>query len=149
MKKLKLNMNKKNIIMMIGAIVGFVLIVVIALLLITRGGSQEKKLKSRMEELGKDFYENFYYKQVGSTDEEKVAFLKKYESIGIKVNLDNLARYNTKENSKILEEFVNNKTKKECDKNNSQIIIYPKDPYNQTSYKIEVKLDCGFKEESK
>ena len=37
--------------------------------------------------------------------------------------------------------------KKQCDKNNSQIIIYPKAPYTQTSYKMDIKLDCGFKEE--
>ena len=38
--------------------------------------------------MGKDFYENFYYEQVGSTDEERADFLSKYESIGIKINLD-------------------------------------------------------------
>lgn len=145
MKKLKI--NKKRMIIIISFVVLVILIAIVALLLVNRGDSQEKVFTSRMEELGKDFYENFYYKQVGTTDEEKATFLQKYESIGIKVNLDNLARYNTTESSKILEEFINSKTKTECNKNNTQVIIYPKSPYNQTSYEMEVKLDCGFEEE--
>jgi len=143
----KLNLKNKNIFIITGAVVVAIVSIIIFLLVSNGGKSQEKDLKSKMEEMGKDFYENFYYKQVGTTDEDRAAFLKKYESLGIKVNLDNLARYNTKESEEILKAFVNNKTNKECDKSNSQVIIYPENPYNQTSYKIEVKLDCGFEEE--
>ena len=94
--------------------------------------------------MGKDFYENFYYEQVGSTNEERANFLSKYESIGIKINLDNLSRYDNNKNADKLNEFVNKKTNKSCDKVNTKVTIYPKKPYNKTSYKIETQLDCGF-----
>ena len=96
--------------------------------------------------MGKDFYENFYYEQVGSTDEERADFLSKYESIGIKINLDNLSRYGENKNADEISKFVNQKTKKACDKTNTKVVIYPQKPYNKTSYKIETQLDCGFDE---
>ncbi len=99
-----------------------------------------------VESMGKDFYENFYYEQVGSTDEERADFLSKYESIGIKINLDNLSRYGENKNADEISKFVNQKTKKACDKTNTKVVIYPQKPYNKTSYKIETQLDCGFDE---
>lgn len=145
MKNLKL--NNKNIMIMAGAVIGIIVIVIVLISIISNGdNSQQKQLEKRMEELGQDFYENFYYKQLGTTDDRE-DFLKKYETLGIKVNLDNLARYNKDDTEEILKEFVNKKTDKQCDKLNSKVVIYPQDPYKQTSYKIEVKLDCGFEEQ--
>jgi len=109
--------------------------------------SQEKKLTNRLEELGKSFYEDYYYTYSGSTDEERAEKVSKYADTGIKVNLDNLARFNNSDSSTILSEFVNNKTNESCDKENTKVIIYPLDPYSKTSYKLEVVLECGFDEE--
>lgn len=145
-EKLKnIKFNKKMVIIP-AAILIVVLIIVLILVLTTKGESQEVKLTNELKELGTDFYENFYYKQIGSNDEERSKFLEKYKDIGIKVNLDNLSRYNGKDSKIVLEKFVNNKTDKECDKNLTQVIIYPQEPYNQESYEIEVQLECGFKE---
>ena len=91
-------------------------------------------------------YENFYYDQVGTNDTEKKEFVKKYETIGIKVNLDNLSRLDSDNNKKIVDKFVNSKTKEECDKINTRVIIYPKSPYEKTSYDIKTELVCGFDE---
>ena len=109
-------------------------------------GGQEASLSKSLESMGKDFYENFYYTQVGSTDEERANFLSKYETIGIKINLDNLSRYDNNKNSDKINKFVNNKTNKACDRTNTRVIVYPQKPYNKTSYKIETQLDCGFDE---
>ena len=49
-------------------------------------------------------------------------------------------------NSDKINKFVNNKTNKACDRTNTRVIVYPQKPYNQTSYKIETQLDCGFDE---
>ena len=122
-----------------------VLVVVIAGIGITFAfsGNEEKKLTSELETLGKNFYENFYYEQIGSNDEERANFLSKYSTIGIKVDLDNLAR--TLDNKdEVLAKFVNSKTKQECNKTNSKITIYPQDPYGKSNYKLEVTLDCGY-----
>src|SRR5574344_2999906 len=128
------------------------LIAIIVVVIIALGGtyflffskSQEEKLKDTLIELGSYFYENFYSQKIGKTDEERVAFLKKYEEIGIKINLDNLSRYNDEEHeemNKVFEEkvklFVNDSTNKECNKDNTKVTIYPQSPYDSKTYKIE------------
>lgn len=136
--------NKKimiliSVVILIALIVSFILIF---------GGkkelSQQEKLTNKMKEMAESFYQNFYYDQVGSNDSERQEFLKKYETIGFKVNLDNLSRYTDIDSEQILKDFVNDKTNEQCDKYQSQAIIYPKDPYSKTSYTIEIQLYCGF-----
>ena len=73
-------------------------------------------------------------------------FLEKYKDIGIKVSLDNLSRYKKDDMDDILKQFVNDKTKEECDRNSSMVIIYPKDPYGQKDYTVDAILVCGFEE---
>lgn len=147
MNKLKeIFKNKRNLIIIVSALV-LICAIIFCLVLVPKNKSNEKELTAKMQEMGKEFYETFYYKQVGTTDENRAAFLKKYETIGIKVNLDNLSRYSGKDSNSILNEFVNNQSKKNCDKYNTQVVIYPQTPYNQKSYKIEVVLDCGFEQE--
>ena len=139
------NKNNGIICIVIGAVLVVALIVAACFMFIKKGG-QEASLSRSLESMGKDFYENFYYEQVGSTDEERADFLSKYESIGIKINLDNLSRYGENKNADEISKFVNQKTKKACDKTNTKVVIYPQKPYNKTSYKIETQLDCGFDE---
>lgn len=138
--------NKKWLIIIISAII---IIGVIVTVLLTTGNnnSQEKELTVKMEEMGKDFYENFYYDKIGSTDEERATFLAKYETLGIKIDLDNLSRYANADSDEVIKEFVNEKTKEECDKTNTRVIIYPKRPYSKDSYDLVVELECGFNEE--
>jgi len=146
MKIGKFKLNNKRLFIIGGLALAIILIIaVVVFMFVGRGDSQEEKLTKRLEELGVSFYEEFYYKQVGTSDEKRAEFLKKYSSIGIKVDLNNLARYNG-DSETVLKEFINNKTDKECDKNNSRVIIYPQEPYGKKSYKIEVELDCGFEE---
>ena len=139
------NKNNGIICIVIGVVLVVALIVAACIMFIKKGG-QEASLSKSLESMGKDFYENFYYTQVGSTDEERANFLSKYETIGIKINLDNLSRYDNNKNSDKINKFVNNKTNKACDRTNTRVIVYPQKPYNQTSYKIETQLDCGFDE---
>ena len=139
--------NKNNGIacIVIGVVLVVAIIVAACFMFIKKGG-QEASLSKSLESMGKDFYENFYYTQVGSTDEERANFLSKYETIGIKINLDNLSRYDNSKNLEKINKFVNNKTNKACDRTNTRVIVYPQKPYNKTSYKIETQLDCGFDE---
>ena len=103
----------------------------------------QKNLTKELETLGAKFYEDFYYDHIGSNDEERSNFLSRYSTIGIKVDLDNLAR--TLDNKdEILARFVNSKTKEDCNRTNTKVTIYPQDPYGKTNYKIEVTLDYGF-----
>ena len=133
--------KKRNII-----ICAVVLVVVIILCIFVFGNSGERKkneLENELKALGKDFYENFYYDLV--VRDNGVETISKYSLIGIKVNLDNISRCTTC-NTESIKKFVNPKTKKECDMNESKAIIYPKEPYGKTDYTIEAELSCGFEE---
>ena len=131
--------NKKTI----GIIIGCIVIVILIVLAIFAFKNFNKvNLDKSLINMGKDFYENFYYNQIGKDDAEKKEFLQKYESIGIKVSLDNLERYDSGKNKEEVAKFKNEKTGKECDKTNTMVVIYPQDPYEKTSYRIESILSC-------
>lgn len=135
------NLQRKTII--IGASILVIIVgIIVALVLLFNSKNKEEKLEDILKNLGTDFYENFYYNQVGSNEKERAEFLKKYKDIGIKVNLDNLFRYQKEEPTEIITKFVNKDTKKECDRKNSMVIIYPKEPYGKTNYTMDSTLVC-------
>lgn len=144
MKKIKI--NKKVVIMIISIIILVIFASIILFFTLNKSEDESLKLSSSLKDLGIDFYENFYYKQIGKTDNERKKFLEKYKDIGIKVSLDNLSRYKKDDMDDILKQFVNDKTKEECDRNSSMVIIYPKDPYGQKDYTVDAILVCGFEE---
>lgn len=140
--------NKKNVFLIIG--LALVIILVVSLIVIYNiGQNQETKLKSSLKSMGRKFYEDFYYEKIANSDDERKTFLEKFTSIGIKVDLDNLERYNNGANKEEVEKFINNKTKEKCNKTNTKIVIYPQSPYGKTDYKLEAILDCGFEEDKK
>ncbi|NLJ17503.1 hypothetical protein [Globicatella sulfidifaciens] len=108
----------------------------------------QAKLGKKLEEVGQDFYENFYYDQISSskTEEETTEFLERFEEVGIKVNLDNLSRFDEEKYPNLIDTFKNKKDNIECDIRNTRVIIYPKEPYTKTDYEINHELDCGFGE---
>lgn len=133
----KIKKNKKIV---------FIIIIVLVLLIVLYGvffRTNEKKLEKTLKDWGKDFYENYYYDLMGDNEEERSNEAKKYEDMGIKIDLDNLSRYNEDDQKKI-EMFVNSKTKEECNKYNTRVIIFPNGSYGKKNYKVEVELDCGF-----
>ena len=127
-------------------IIGGVLLVLIMMLglFMFKKDNQEEELNQLLKQLGSEFYEEFYYDKVGNNLEERKNFLEKYKDIGIKINLENLSRYNSEQNKDSLAKFVNKKTNQECDKTNTMVIIYPTEPYEKNSYTEEIKLICGF-----
>ena len=133
--------NKKNI--TIGVVVLVSVLVVVAAgigLSYAFSPSKKAKLETELKEMGKDFYENFYYDLVVNSN--GVDSIKKFENTGIKVDLDNLSRQNN-ENKEKVNDFKNDKNE-DCNKTNTKVTIYPKDPYGKTNYEIQVQLDCGF-----
>ena len=88
-----------------------VLITVVTIVAFGGSGNQEKKLNAKLEELGTSFYEEFYYDQLGDTQEEKEAVLKKFTDKGIKIDLDNLLRLNEQENNDVKKLTKTNKKK--------------------------------------
>lgn len=142
-KQEKRKLNKKTL-----ALVVAVLIVVILVVLLVVFGkkSNEKELESSLNKMGASFYENFYYEQIGSSADDRTSLLSKFSTIGIKIDLENLGRYNDGEFKKDIKEFKNSLTDEKCNQTKTKVIIYPKSPYGKTDYKIETELSCGFKE---
>lgn len=140
----KKKLNKKVLV-----ILAIILIAVIVVLLFVVFGkkSNEKELNTSLSEMGKNFYENFYYEQIGSSADERTSLLSKFTTIGIKIDLENLERYNDGEFKDEIKEFKNSLTGEKCNKTKTKVIIYPKAPYGKTDYKVETELDCGFEEE--
>lgn len=145
--------NKKNLSILI-----IILLIIIGsiILLVNLLSNDKKKEPNHQEQLEvlfetmiKEYYEEFYYNQIGSTQDKKEEFLKKYKTSGIKINLDSLSRYNSSVNEERIKAFVNKETNEKCNLENSIGIIYPMEPYKKDSHTISVKLDCGFKEENK
>lgn len=136
----KKNVNKSVVII----IVIVVLAVVVGVALGLGRKSNEKELENSLKEMGKSFYENFYYEQVGSSADERSSLLSKFTTVGIKIDLDNLGRYNDGEFKDEISKFKNSKTNDKCNKTNTKVVIYPKSPYGKTDYTVKAELDCGF-----
>lgn len=137
--------NKKKFVMAISScIILLVLIVTGILLLISnfKGGAQKNKLETYLEEMGIDFYENYYYDKIGSNEKERKEFLANFKDIGIKVNLDTLSKYDGNKNADKVSKFVNKKTNQKCDYAATKVIFYPKEPYKVNSYTIETNIEC-------
>lgn len=105
--------------------------------------NHEEQLITYLKDMGKDFYENSYYNQLGKDEETRTKFLEKYSTIGIKIDLENLSRYGDGKNKEIIEKFVNEKNGLSCHKTKTRVVIYPVSPYGSTDYKIETDLYCS------
>lgn len=129
-------------------VLGLIVVVVIVglVLIFTKKKDPQLALNERLITVGSDFYENFYFEHISTnkTEEEVVAFLERYEEVGIKVDIDNLSRYDEEKYPSLLDEFVNEKDNIACDIRNTRAVIYPVAPYGNTDYSIEAELDCGF-----
>ena len=142
-KQEKRKLNKKTL----AIVVALLIVVILVVLLVVFGKkSNEKELESTLNKIGTSFYENFYYEQIGSSADDRTSLLSKFSTIGIKIDLENLGRYNDGEFKKDIKEFKNSLTGEKCNQTKTKVIIYPKSPYGKTDYKIETELSCGFKD---
>lgn len=77
---------------------------------------------------------------------KRASLLSKFSTIGIKVDLENLGRYNNGEFKDKISKFKNSDTDEKCNSTNTMVYIYPKSPYGKTDYTVKAELDCGFEE---
>lgn len=152
MEKLKVDKKKgvnKNIIIAVIVVVLVAVVAVVGSVFLLNKGDNKKELEKSLEEMGRDFYENFYYDQIGGSADERTSLLSKFTTVGIKIDLDNLGRYNNGEYKDKISEFSNKKTKEKCSKTDTKVVVYPKSPFGKTDYKMEVELECGFEKDKK
>ena len=135
--------NKKKLIAIIASAVVAVAGIIILIICLCGPKSNEKELKNNLKKLGAQFYEEFYYPTQEKSHKDIKEFIAKFVNTGIRVNLENIAKV-SKVDKKLVDSMVNKKTKKECDKKLSYVVIKPQKPFGKTDYKVEVNLSCGF-----
>jgi hypothetical protein len=135
---------KKKYIIIGSIIAGVILLAVLIILCITFFFNKERIVTKKVKSMGVDYYTNYLYDTLAKGRDKKDLdkILIKYASIGIKMDLNTLEKYDS---GKYKDEIKNLKSKKKaCDKNNTKVTIYPEEPYNKTDYRVEIELDCGF-----
>ena len=130
-------MKNKNLLKLIGIILGGLLVIALVVLLLVKiinGGKKDyqKEVENNIKDLVKNFYEDKYY-----NDTDK-ALIESFNNDGLKVSLNTL--YVVSGNKK---KVTNPKTNKECDAEKTYVMIYPKSPYGKNNYDIKYYLDCG------
>ena len=120
--------NKKVLLIGLGVLV----VVAVVVFLIFKNPSKDKvsekdKLTSELEKMGRDYYENYYYVSAANSSDlnDKKDYLKNFTSVGLKINLENLQRYNNTLKEKNETVFKNTKENKDCDLEKSMVTIYP------------------------
>lgn len=141
----KLKKDKKTLIIGVVALLAIIALVVILLVLPkdngkgnNNGGNNDGNgnssvdLEKNLTEAGKNFYETQYY--VGLEDPTTLA---NFKDTGLNISITNL------EVILPLDEATKKElTNKECDLDETKIIIYPKDPYGVENHEIKVELSC-------
>ena len=104
-------------------------------------GKDERKMTSTLIELGRDWYENSYYD--GFSESSRAEILARYKDSGFMINLENLSLHNSEATAEKLKIF---KIDEEggCDKEETKILIKPKEPYGKTDYHTQFYYSCEF-----
>jgi len=121
------------------------LIAIIYLLSYSREMKEKQNLTNKLYNVASEFYKDYYYQVVGNSDEERASYVSRFNETGITISLEDMVKYKLDDSESILNEFKNYKTKANCDYENTQVIIYPYDPYGVEDFNIDATLVCGFK----
>lgn len=147
-KKMTKEEKRNKMILICSIAVVLVIVFVVVFCLTTRNNkSLEDELSESLTKMGEEFYTDFYYVEI-SKDKTAIEIsdnLSKFKDIGIKINLDNLSRYDDGKNKEEISKFKN-ENGIACDITNTRAIIYPISPYGKNDYTIKVELDCGFEQ---
>lgn len=144
--KVTFNNQQKKKIIYLSIIILLILIIAIYFIskeLIERNKTDRERVTSYVEDLAKDFYEDYYYPQLSDMKKNQLIedipmFLSNFEHQGIPVSLNNLieTHYKTEEEiNKVLKEY-------QCSFEETGFQIYPLSPYHKNSYKIDLHIVC-------
>lgn len=111
----------------------FISVIISVISVFLDNNSSNSEADKIAKELGKSYYKNDLYETLSSNGTSLLNLLK---SDGYKVDLQTLLA----DNEDYVSYFVSED--QTCDLENSYIVIYPKKPYKEGSYKIKTYLDC-------
>ena len=103
----------------------------------------EKDFVAEFTRMGNEIYSDYYYKivSVGKSEEQLNEFLEKFSTKGLKFDLVQLEKYSD-EYKDIIEDFT--KAHKDCKKEETMVIIYPKSPYSSIDFTSEIQMNCNY-----
>ena len=125
------------------AVIILAMMAVILTILLSSLQDPERIIEGKIEEISKDYYENYFYNQIGryNTAGDSVEdIVSKYSDTGFsRVTLNQLLYYDNSRHASlrpILTEY--------CDLENTYIKIYPYAPYGRTDYSIDYHYSCAY-----
>lgn len=108
------------------------------------GLEEENDPITKLTLMGEQLYSEYYYKLLSQdmTQEELIEHLKKYEEIGLKIDLKEMSKYNVD-----YQNYINSfmKDNKNCKKEDIMVTIYPQNPYTNKDFKSELSAQCDLK----
>lgn len=131
MKNIK-NMNKKNMLIIGGAVVVLIILVCIIGFVLSNKKEKGLSLEESLTKFASDFYENHYY--TGIKEKESLANYSE-DGLNISVKAATVIIPLDEETQKLFD-------KNKCDSENTKIFFYPNSPYSAKDYKIKVELSC-------
>lgn len=125
-------------------VVVLVSMVVVLAVLFSIFNTPERVVTGKIEEIARDYYENYYYAEIVRAAEtsEKTAeeILASSAERGIpKINLEQLLLYGNGRHKDVRATL-----RRYCDENGTVATIYPEEPYGQKDYRLEINYACNF-----
>ena len=101
----------------------------------------EKDYVELFTQMGEKVYTDLYYDSISKsyTKEQLKEFLSKFKDIGLQFNLVEISKFSN-EYKDTIETFVKNNTN--CKKEETMLIIYPKEPYGKSDFTSVLQMDC-------
>lgn len=116
-------------------IIIFVTLIVVGFSIFNLIATPEFLVKHRIENIAKDYYENYFYDSV--PDHEALDL---YKDTGLaRISLRQLLLYSDKKHATSLEFF-----EKYCDLEKTYIKIFPENPYERINYRVDYTYSCNF-----
>ena len=119
------------------------MISVILFLLFRAFSTPERVIKTKIEAVAADYYENFLYPDIekyGTREKTLSEIMHRYEQNGFsEVTLRQLSLYDSKDHTDV-DSIINTY----CDDTASYVKFYPEPPYGQKDYRIDYHYTCEF-----
>lgn len=128
--------NKNNLLIIAGIVIIAIILIILFLCFSSKKTNKvnPETLEKELTDIGSEFYENQYYANLSEEDKKK---LELYNEDGININISNLEVVIS-----LPEKVAKALESKECNKEKTKMIIYPKSPYGVKDYEIKIELSC-------
>lgn len=128
-------MKKKNVII-VSLVILLAAIIFGIIILVNTNIFNETIVKSDLKKITESFY-GYYYDDNNKNNDIK-SFLNQFKGTGLSITLGDLEIYLEARTGKKIEY----KSLEKCDRANTKVIIYPKEPFNKSAFDLKYELNC-------